>query len=143
MGQMSQLYLERCFGPLHALPTLLSKNFSELNVNTTDEDGNSLEIISVNINKILHKEFNVKMKNPIKPRQRKRFVTMSYDWEEPERNYFYKVATDCKSLKYKLVAPKQVEIKNRILKVDIEMGYKWVADPAAETTYGKDTTTIT
>lgn len=119
------------------------KDFGDMNVKVYDEQGNDLEIAAINVNKPLRKEFNVRLKNPIKPRQRKRFLTLEYDWEEPDRNFFYKLATDCKNFKYQFIMPKGVEIKNRILKVDTEMGYKWHASPAPKINYLDDKTEIT
>jgi len=118
------------------------KDFPDMNVKVTDEEENELEIISLSENKPTHKEFNVKMKKPIKPHQRKRFVKMQYDWEEPERNYFYKLPTDCKKFTYKFTIPKGADVKNRVLKVDTELGYKWIADPPPTIKYLKEGTVI-
>jgi hypothetical protein len=119
------------------------KDFADMNVRAYDEEGNEADILSLSENKPLHKEFSVKLKKPIKPRQRKRFVTLEYDWEEPERTFFYKVPTDCKQFTYKFTIPKGIDIRNRVLKVDAELGYKWNADPPATIKYMKDTTQIT
>jgi len=121
----------------------IPKDFPDMNVKVTDEEENELDIISLSENKPTHKEFNVKMKKPIKPKQRKRFVKIEYDWEEPERNFFYKLPTDCKKFNYKFSIPKGVDVKNRILKVDTELGYKWVANPAPTIKYLKEGTVIT
>lgn len=107
------------------------KDFADMNIKIYDEEGHDAEILSLSVNKPTKKEFTVRLKKPLKPRQRKRFVTLEYDWEEPERTYFYKVPTDCKLLTYNFTIPKQVSIKNRILKVDTELGYKWNAEPSA------------
>jgi hypothetical protein len=118
------------------------KDFADMNVKVYDEEGQEAELLSLSENKPTHKEFSVRLKKPIKPRQRKRFVTIEYDWEEPERTFFYKVPTDCKSFTYKFSIPSGVEIKNRALKVDAELGYKWNADPPATLKFLKDTTTV-
>ena len=102
-----------------------------MNVKVYDEEGLEAEILSLSENKPTHKEFSVRLKKPIKPKQRKRFITIAYDSEEPERTFFYKIPTDCKSFTYKFSIPKGVEIKNRALKGDAELGYKWNADPPA------------
>jgi len=120
----------------------IPKDFPDMNVKVTDEEENELEIIALSENKPTHKEFNVKMKKPIKPRQRKRFLKLEYDWEEPERNFFYKLPTDCKKFTYKFTIPKGVDVKNRILKVDTELGYKWVADPPPTIKYLQEGTVI-
>ncbi len=119
------------------------KDFADMNVRVYDEEGNEADILSLSENKPMHKEFSIKLKKPIKPRQRKRFVTLEYDWEEPERTYFYKVPTDCKQFTYKFSIPKGIDIRNRVLKVDAELGYKWNADPPATIKYMKDKTQIT
>jgi hypothetical protein len=118
------------------------KDFKSMNVKVTDEDGNELDISSINVNKPLHKEFNVMMKNPLKPRSKNRFLTMEYDWEEPERNFFYKLPTDCKKFRYRFTIPSGVDIKNRILKVDTELGYKWLVEPPPRVSYNKDHTLV-
>jgi len=119
------------------------KDFPDMNVKVTDEDGNKLDIVSLTVNKPYHKEFNVKMKKPLKPKQRNRYFKLEYDWEEPERNFFYKMATDCKRFRYRCTIPKGVEVTNRVLKVDTEMGYKWHASPPPNTKYLADKTEIT
>ncbi|MFB5617919.1 MAG: hypothetical protein ACE5Q4_04595 [Nitrosopumilus sp.] len=118
------------------------KDFSDMNVKVYDEEGNEAEILALSENKPTHKEFSVRLKKPIKPRQRKRFITIEYDWEEPERTFFYKVPTDCKSFTYNFSIPAGVEIKNRALKVDAELGYKWNADPPATLKFEKDVTRV-
>ncbi len=118
------------------------KDFPDMNVRVTDEEENELDIIALSENKPTHKEFTVKMKKPIKPKQRKRYLKLEYDWEEPERNFFYKLPTDSKKFTYKFSIPKGVEVKSRILKVDTELGYKWVAEPPPVIKYLKEGTTI-
>jgi hypothetical protein len=119
------------------------KDMADMNIRIYDESGEEAEILNISENKPLHKEFSVRLKKPLKPRQRKRFVTIEYDWEEPERTFFYKVPTDCKSFTYNFSIPKGIEIKNRALKVDSELGYKWNADPPASIKFLPDKTTIT
>ncbi|MCV0392943.1 MAG: hypothetical protein K5790_06580 [Nitrosopumilus sp.] len=118
------------------------KDFADMNVRVYDESGLEADILSLTENKPTHKEFTVKLKKPIKPRQRKRFVTIEYDWEEPERTFSYKIPTNCKEFSYNFQIPKGVEIKSRILKVDTELGYKWNAEPPATIKYLKDMTQI-
>ena len=106
------------------------RNFSDMNVKVFDRDGNSLDILGVSVNKPLRKEFDIKLKKSIPPRRGIKGLRLEYDWEETEHHFFYKLATDCKSFKYKFTAPKGYDVKNRILKVDSELGYKWMAKPA-------------
>ncbi len=119
------------------------KDFADMNVKVYDEEGNQADIRSLTENKPTHKEFSVRLKKPIKPRQRKRFVTIEYDWEEPDRTFFYKIPTECKLFTYNFTIPKGTDIKNRVLKVDTELGYKWNADPPSTIKYMKDSTQIT
>ena len=119
------------------------KDFADMNVRVYDEEGLEADILRLSENKPTHKEFSVRLKKPIKPKQRKRFITIEYDWEEPERTFFYKVPTDCKSFTYKFTIPAGVEIKNQALKVDAELGYKWNADPPAIMKFHKDVTSVT
>jgi len=57
--------------------------------------------------------------------------------------FFYKIPTDCKKFSYKFTIPKGVDVKSRILKVDTELGYTWVADPPPSIKYLKEGTEIT
>lgn len=118
------------------------KDFPDMNVKVSEGD-EKLEISSLTVNKPYRKEFNAIFKTPLKPRQRNRFIKLEYDWEEPERNFFYKLATDCKKFNYKITIPNNIELKNRVLKVDTEMGYKWHATPAPKIKYLSDKTVIT
>lgn len=108
----------------------VERSFSDMNVKVSDKDGTQLDILGVSVNKPLRKEFDIKLKKPIPPKRGIKALKLEYDWEEPEHNFFYKLATDCKSFKYKFTAPKGFDVKNRILKVDTELGYKWMAKPA-------------
>ncbi|MCH8015635.1 MAG: hypothetical protein IH917_03300 [Acidobacteria bacterium] len=44
--------------------------------------------------------------------------------------------------KYSAMIPKGIDIKNRVLKIDTELGYKWVAKPPPTTKYLSDKTKI-
>ena len=99
------------------------KEFGDMNVNVRDDRNNALEILSVNVNKPYHKEFNIQLNRPIKPKQR-RTVILEYDWEEPERTYFYRFASGCKHFVFSLTSKKGVELGMKILKVDTETGSK-------------------
>ncbi|MGI0027864.1 MAG: adenylate/guanylate cyclase domain-containing protein [Nitrosopumilaceae archaeon] len=119
------------------------RDFSDLNISIKDEENNKLQIISVNVNKPYNKEFLVKLNKPLKPRQKRRYLKLEYDWEEPERNFLYTLSTDCKKFKYFLTLPKGLEIKQRVLKVDPATRFKIHASPSAEIKYLKDKTEIT
>jgi len=118
------------------------KDFADMNVKVTDSEGNELDILSLSVNKPLHKEFNVRLKKTVPPRRGLKGLKLEYDWEEPERTFFYKLATDCKRFTYHFTIPRKTEIKNRALKVDTEMGYKWNISPAPTLKYKGDKTEI-
>ncbi len=120
----------------------IPKEFSDMNVTVRDERGNRLEIQSLNVNKPYHKEFNVKLNRPLKPKQKK-ILILEYDWEEPERTFFYRFASDCKKFRYDFTIPKGVELKTRVLKVDTETGYKIHASPPPKMIHSAKKTIIT
>ncbi len=121
----------------------VERKFSDMNVKVTDRDGNELDILGVSVNKPLHKEFDVKLKKSIPPRRGIKELTLEYDWEEPEHHFFYKLATDCKSFKYKFTSPKGYDVKNRVLRIDTELGQKWMAKPAPVMKIKNGITTVT
>lgn len=99
-----------------------------MNVKVTDREDNELDIVSLGVNKPMHRvQCKAEKANP--PRRGLKALKLEYDWEEPERNFFYKLATDCKRFRYKFTIPSSVRIKNRILKVNTEMGYKGTSIP--------------
>jgi hypothetical protein len=108
------------------------KPFADLNVSIKDEKDNELEIISLNVNKPYHKEFFVKAKKPLKQGEKNRFIKIEYDWEEPERQFEYFFASECKKFSYLLRAPKSLELNQKVVKVDKQSGEKTLAPiPAA------------
>ncbi len=118
------------------------RDFSDLNISIKDEENKKLQIISVNVNKPYNKEFLVKMNKPLKPGQKRRFLKLEYDWEEPERNFLYTLSTDCKKFSYLLTLPKGIEVKQRVLKVDPATRFKTHASSPSEVKYLKDKTEI-
>jgi class 3 adenylate cyclase len=98
--------------------------FPELNVKVRDEEDNELEMISLNVNKPYHKEFYVQLNKPLKPGQKGRVTQIEYDWQEPERFYFYRFPSNCKAFKYYFSAPKELDIKQKVLYADLETGEK-------------------
>lgn len=108
------------------------KPFSDLNVSVKDEKDNELEIISLNVNKPYHKEFFVKAKRPFKHGEKGRFVRVEYDWEEPERQFEYFFASECKKFTYLLKAPKGLEPNQKVVKVNKQTGEKTL-DPIPAT----------
>ena len=103
------------------------KDIADMNIRISDERGSPLEIMSVSANKPYHKEFFVKLK-PILPKKTKS-IKLQYDWEEPERNFLFRVPSDCREMTYLFSMPKGQDEQIRILKVDLETGLKVHADP--------------
>jgi class 3 adenylate cyclase len=120
----------------------IARDFSDLKVSVKDEENKKLKISSLDVNKPLHKQFLVKMNKPLKPAQKRRFLKLEYDWEEPERNYFYTLGTDCKKFKFLLTAPKKLEVKQRVLKVDPAARSKTYVSPPPEIKFLKQKTEI-
>jgi class 3 adenylate cyclase len=116
------------------------RDFVDLNVTIKDDNSRKIKISSLNVNRPERKEFIVKLNKPIKPNQ-KGVLKLEYDWEEPERKFFYTMSTDCKKFKYWFTIPKGVEITPRVLKVDPATRYKTYASPP-EIKYLKDKTEI-
>jgi hypothetical protein len=116
------------------------KEFSEMNVRITDDKAKQLEIMSINVNKPYHKEFVVKLPQ-ILPKKLKS-IKLHYDWEEPDRNFLYRVPSDCKQLTYLFSIPKGADIKTRVLKVDLDTGLKILAEPAPVVKHLQDKTLV-
>ena len=92
------------------------KDISELNIRVTDSNSKNLEIIRVDSNKPLYKEFFVRLKQPIKPRRELKGIKLEYDWEEPDREFSFVLPTDCKKFSYNLSIPNEAEPKVRNFK---------------------------
>ena len=118
------------------------RDFSDMNVTIKDEENRKLKIMSLNVNKPQYKEFIVKLHKPLKPNQKRRYLKLEYDWEEPERKFDYNLSTDCKKFHYLLTVPKDIEVKQRVLRVDPATKYKVHASPSAEIKYFKDRTEV-
>jgi len=91
------------------------KEFSEINVKVTDKEGKNLNIAKVDVDKPFHKEFYVELKKPVKPKHKLTGLKLEYDWEEPDRYFEYKMATDCKKFTYKFSIPSGVAKQIKIL----------------------------
>jgi hypothetical protein len=70
-------------------------------------------------------------------------MIIEYDWKEPNRTFFYRLALNCKKFKYVFTMPKGTELKNRVLKVDPETEYKVLAAPPPKVSYLEDAVLIT
>jgi hypothetical protein len=107
------------------------RSFQDLNVVIKDEDDRELEIFSLNVNKPYRKEFFVKFRKPLKPGEKGRIAVLEYDWEEVERKYFYRFASDCKKFNFALTVPRELDVNQKVVKVDTETGEKtYAATPA-------------
>jgi class 3 adenylate cyclase len=118
------------------------RDFPDMNVTVKDEDDRELDIMSLNVNKPLHKEFFVKAIKPLKPGEKGRILKLEYDWEEPERMYQYRFASDCKKFMIRITVPKEVRIKQKVVRVDTESGDKFYASTPATVKYLPDKTEI-
>jgi hypothetical protein len=116
------------------------RDFPDLNVVVKDEEDQELEIMSLNVNKPYHKEFFVKFRKPLKPGEKGRIATIEYDWEEPERQFYYKFASDCKKFDFLLTVPKGFGLKQKVAKVDSETGDKSYSPIPASVKYLQDKT---
>jgi class 3 adenylate cyclase len=114
------------------------RNFPDLNLRVTDNEGNELPIESLNVNRPYRKEFFVKLSKPFKPRQKGRFVKLEYDWEEKERHFFYRFASECKKFRFLLITPKGMSLKQKVSKVSPETGERILPSIPATVKYLKD-----
>lgn len=118
------------------------RNFPDMNVVVRDEDNQELEMISLNVNKPYHKEFYVQLRKPLKPGQKGRITKLEYDWEEPERQYFYRFVANCKKFKYFFSAPKELTVNQKVVFMDVGSGEKRYAKTPATVNYLPDRTEI-
>ena len=98
--------------------------FQDMNVVVRDEEDRELEILSLNVNKPYHKEFFVKFRKPLRPGEKGRMAVLEYDWEETERQFFYRFASDCKKFSFNLAVPKELDVNQKVVSVDTETGEK-------------------
>lgn len=119
------------------------KQFQDLNVSVKDEEDRELEIMSLNVNKPYRKEFFVKARRPMKPGEKGRIFKCEFDWEEPEKKYFYRFAADCKKFNFLLTVPKGIEVNQKVVKVDSEIGEKTYASTPATVKYLPERTEVT
>jgi hypothetical protein len=116
------------------------KEFSDMNIKISDERGKPIEIMSVNVNKPYHKEFFAKIPD-IEPKKSKT-VRMQYDWEEPEKNFLFRVPSDCKQMTYVFTIPKGHDSQIKVLKVDLDTGLKIHATPSPTIKHLEDVTLV-
>jgi hypothetical protein len=116
--------------------------FPELNVKVIDEKDEELEMISLNVNKPYHKEFYVQLNRPLKPGQKGRITRIEYDWQEPERFYFYRFPSNCKSFNFYCSVPKELEVRPKVLYADLETGERRYAKVPPSVKYKPNSTEI-
>jgi len=120
----------------------IPRGFSDLNLRVRDGEGNKLKIKDIVTNKDTIKEFSVGLKKPIKYKKKQTLI-LEFDWEEPDRKYVYILSTDCEKLKYQLIIPKKMQLRNRVLKVNPGTNEKIKAVPSADIIYLKNKTKVT
>jgi class 3 adenylate cyclase len=118
------------------------RDFPDLNVRVTDEDGKELAIKSLNVNKPDKKEFFVQLNKPLKPHQKGRLVKLEYDWQEPDRHFYYKFSSDCKKYRFLLTAPKGMPLKQKVARVSPETGDVMYASNPPSVKFLKDRTEV-
>jgi len=126
---------------LYYLDGQIEKDFDQLQVKVADADKKRLEIDDITIDRPYHKEFYVKLAQPVLPKRRIR-LKLEYDWEEPDRMFTYKFLSGAKKFNYNCTIPKEINLKNRILKLDMGTGYKVHATPPTTIKRLNETTII-
>ena len=126
---------------LYYLDGQVAKKFAELDLKVVDGDKKRLEIGEVTVDKPYRKEFYVILSTPVLPKQRIR-LKLEYDWEEPERVFTYKFLSGAKKFNYSCTIPKEIDLKSRILKLDMGTGYRVHATPPATIKRLEDRTVI-
>lgn len=119
----------------------IPRNFADLHVSITDTKGKKLKIQDLDDRDPKHKEFNVRLDNPIKAGSTK-FLKLEWDWEEPFRNYVYKFSSDCKRFRYLLNISNKVGLKQRVLKIVPELGQKEYASTSPVIRYRNGKTVV-
>jgi len=129
--------IERVF---YSLEGDVQRSFADLNITVSDESGEKQDIMNIELDQELKKEFFVKLKRPINPSEKARRVTIEYDWEEKSRHYLYKFASKCENFRFQLTAPKPLDVRHRVVKVDLNTGGKFVDPNPATVQYQVDKT---
>jgi hypothetical protein len=120
----------------------IHRAFPDLNVRIKDEEDRDLEIMSLNVNKPYHKEFYVKLRKALRPGERGRLAKLEWDWEEPDRQFIYRFASNCKKFEYLFVAPREVEVHQKVVELNLELGEKMIASIPPSVKYLDDRTQV-
>lgn len=118
------------------------KEFDELNVKVTTENGKELKIDSVSLDRPTRKEFYVFLDKPVKPKD-KAILELQFDWDTPDRKFVYRSPSMIKKFSYICTLPPNFEIKSKVLKVDTDAGLKVHANPPPTVKKLNDKTAIT
>ncbi|MGH9876575.1 MAG: hypothetical protein ACRD5H_02975, partial [Nitrososphaerales archaeon] len=105
---------------LHGIATDVPKLFDDLNIKTFDENGKSLKIISINLDKPYQKEFTTKFNKPILKGEKAHSYTLEYDVEEPQRYFENYFPIDCKKYTMSLTYPMNADFKPVVYDVNVE-----------------------
>ena len=124
---------------LYQLGGETKKDISELNIKIKDAKGNNLDIVRIDANKPLYKEFFVKLHKPVKPGYEIKGLQLKYDWEEPDREFIFELPTDCKKFKFKISIPKDAQPRVRFFK---RVGFTEKQPLESKINYGKRTSEI-
>jgi hypothetical protein len=87
--------------------TNVEKSFHELNVKSTDERNNELQIKGINVDSPLRKEFSIKLNEPVFQGQTGRLYSVKYEVEEPERFFENLFLLNSKKLTVQFTFPTQ------------------------------------
>ena len=104
------------------------RKFSDLNTSVKDVRGKNLKIVSIDAKNPLHKKFKVQLDKPISPGNKK-MLKVEWDWEEPDRVYEHKFASECKKFRFILNISKDVELEQKVLKNLPDQGQAIYASP--------------
>jgi len=107
----------------------VEKSFSQLGVKIREmQTGKELAIDRVGVDRPLRKEFHVALHQAVLPRKKIR-LRMEYDWEMPERTFTHRFPLAVKNFHYVCALPQGIDIRSRILKVNVDTGLKIRASP--------------
>ena len=124
---------------LYQLGGDVKKDFTELNLKVKDSNGKNLDIVRVDANRSLYKEFFVKLNRPVKPKHVLKGLELKYDWEEPNREFIFELPTDCKKFKFQLTITNDAHPKVRCFK---RIGFSEKQPLEPNIVHGKKTTEI-
>jgi hypothetical protein len=96
---------------LHGISTDVPKSFRDLNIRTSDESGQELEITSIRLDDPYQKEFTTTFNRPIVKGETDRYYTLEYEVEEPERYFENSFSTNCKKYNVSLIYPSDANFK--------------------------------